>query len=377
MRPPWWPDGESWPPEHWPPQGREGWGRHRGRFMWRFGCLFGVILAMLVLTVTVAVWLIAVALGLAAVGHPVRLVAIAAILVGVAGAVWVGRAVRRFASPVGDLVEAAGRIEAGDYSARAPVRGPREVRSLARAFNAMSARLEETDRERRSFLADVSHELRTPLSVIRGQIEAIEEGVYPADDEHLAPVREATQVLEQLVEDLRTLALAESGSLTLVREPVDLALLANEVTAAFRAQADAASVALRVEAAPDVPSVAADPARLRGVLGNLLSNALRHTPPGGSVDVRVRPTTEGPSGGVPGGVEVEVADTGSGISPELLPRVFERFVRSPGSPGSGLGLAIARDIIAAHGGGIVAESDGRTGTTIRFRLPGGSPDVAS
>ena len=377
FRPPWWPEGEPWPPsgsDQWRggPWGYGGpWRRHRGRFMWRFGCFFVFAIVFMAAAVALGVWLVAVALGINAVSDPIRLFAVAALVVGFFAALVAGRAFRRFASPVGDLVEAAGRIEQGDYGARVRERGPREVRSLARAFNAMSARLEATDHERRTFVADVSHELRTPLSVIRGQVEAIAEGVYPADDEHLAPIQEATSALEQLVDDLRTLALAESGSLTLAREPVDLAVLANESAAAFRATADAGQVSLRVEATPDLPPVSADPARIRGVLGNLLANALRHTPAGGTVTLAVRPS-EAADAAAPGlRVEVAVTDTGTGISAELLPRVFDRFVKGEGSGGSGLGLAIARDIVAAHGGTIEARSVPGGGTTIRFWLPVG------
>ena len=378
FRPPWWPEGEPWPPSgsgQWSGGGPWGyggpWRRHRGRFMWRFGCFFGLAIAFVTASVALGVWLVTVALGLNAVSDPVRLFAVAALVVGFLAALVAGRAFRRFASPVGELVEAAGRIEQGDYGGRVRERGPREVRSLARAFNAMSARLEATDHERRTFVADVSHELRTPLSVIRGQIEAIAEGVYPADEEHLAPIQEATRALEQLVDDLRTLALAESGSLTLAREPVDLVVLAHESVAAFRATADAGDVTLRVEATPDLPTVSADPARIRGVLGNLLANALRHTPAGGTVTLSVR-RGHATAPEAPGErVEVAVTDTGSGIPAELLPRVFDRFVKGEGSSGSGLGLAIARDIVAAHGGTIEAQSVPGGGTAIRFWLPVG------
>jgi two-component system, OmpR family, sensor histidine kinase BaeS len=383
FRPPWWPESEPWPPENSQWRGRGQWGaggpwsygapwrRHRGRFMWRFGCFFGLAIAFVTAAIALGVWLVAVALGLNAVSHPIRLFAVGALAVGFIAALFVGRAFRRFASPVGELVEAAGRIEEGDYGARVRERGPREVRTLVRAFNAMSARLEATDHERRTFVADVSHELRTPLSVIRGQVEAIAEGVYPADEEHLAPIQEATVALEQLVDDLRTLALTESGSLTLARESVDLAVLANESAASFRATADAAGVSLQVEASPDPPTVSADPARIRGVLGNLLANALRHTPAGGTVTLAVRRSEALAPGGSAGQVDVAVTDTGSGISAELLPHVFDRFVKGEGSSGSGLGLAIARDLVAAHGGAIEAQSVPGGGTTIRFWLPVG------
>jgi signal transduction histidine kinase len=342
---------------------------YRGPFMFRFGCFFFVAIAILITIIAAVLGLIAAAIGATPATHPVRIVAVAALIVALVITVGIGRAFRRFATPVGDLVEAAGRIEHGDYGARVPERGPREVRSLARAFNAMSTRLEATDRERRTFLADVSHELRTPLSVIRGQVEAIDEGVYPADAEHLAPIADAIRTLEQLVEDLRTLALAEAGALTLAREPVDLVELANESIATFRAAADTAGVTLRVDASGEVPAVSADPARIRGVLGNLIGNAVRHTPRGGDVTILVAGAPGGSANDGPKLVETAVIDTGSGIAPELLPRVFDRFVKDPGSVGSGLGLAIARDIVTAHGGTIVAESTVGSGTTIRFRLP--------
>src|SRR5205807_494042 len=167
--------------------------------------------------------------------------------------------------------------------------------------------------------------------------------------------------LEVLVEDLRTLALSDAGSLTLAREPVEPAALAHDAVAAFRTQAEAAGVTLAADVDPAVPPVDADPARLRGVIGNLVANALRHTPGGGSVTIGARDRA--------GRVALTVTDTGEGIPPDLLPRVLDRFVRGPGSRGSGLGLAIARDVVAAHGGTIEIESQPGTGTTVRLLLP--------
>ena len=142
-----------------------------------------------------------------------------------------GRAFRRVAVPVGDLVEASGRVETGDFSARVPEEGPREVRSLARAFNSMSSRLEEMEQQRQSTLADVSHELRTPLTVIQGTVEAMLDGVYPSDPEHLEPILEQARLMERLIDDLRTLTLAEAGRLVLHREPTDLGALLPDVAA--------------------------------------------------------------------------------------------------------------------------------------------------
>jgi signal transduction histidine kinase len=258
------------------------------------------------------------------------------------------------------LIEAAGRIEAGDYSVQVAESGPRDLRSVARAFNQMSARLKASDEQRRGFLAELAHEFRTPLTVIRGQAEAIADGVYPGDTAHLSPILDATETLDRLVEDLRTLVLTDAGNLVLHKEPTDLGALAADAVESFKTQAEAAHVTLTAEVADNLPPVDLDPARIRSVLGNLLSNALRHTPAGGSVKVAVSGSGDE--------VVVTVADTGEGISPELLPRVFERFVKGATSPGSGLGLAIARDIVAAHGGRLEIESVVASGTTIRVKF---------
>src|SRR5262249_16880945 len=156
-------------------------------------------------------------------------------------------------------------------------------RALARAFNGMVARLQDNERQRRALLADVTHELRTPLTVIQSTLEGLLDGIYPADPEHLKPILEETQVLSRLIDDLRTLSLAESGTLALHREPTDLGVLAGETVSAFRPQAQAAGVTLALEVSDDLPLLAVDPVRLSEVLNNLTSNALRYTPAGGSV----------------------------------------------------------------------------------------------
>jgi signal transduction histidine kinase len=268
---------------------------------------------------------------------------------------------RRMTRPMDTIIEAAGRIESGDYSAQVPERGSPDLRSVARAFNAMSSRLKTNDEQRRSFLADITHELRTPLSVIRGQVEAIADGMYPADAAHLAPILDATQALDRLVEDLRTLVLTDAGSLVLNKEPTDLSALLAETVDSFKPQADSARLALESALAANLPPVEVDPARIRGVIGNLLSNAIRHTPPGGSIEVGLIRSGDQ--------AVVTVGDTGEGIAPELLPHVFERFVKGADSNGSGLGLAIAHDIAAAHGGKLEIESEPGSGTRLRLSLP--------
>ncbi|HET6744880.1 MAG TPA: HAMP domain-containing sensor histidine kinase [Candidatus Limnocylindria bacterium] len=353
-RPPWWPEGEAWPP-----QDREGWRHMRRRFMGRVLGFALVALTVLALLATLLVWAIGTLLGT---GAPTVIAGIVVFLAVVFVARSLVRGLRGSALPIGDMMDAAGRVEAGDFGARVRESGPRDLRRLARAFNAMNARLASDEAERRQLLADVSHELRTPLSVIQGNVEGILDGLYPADRAHLEPILEETRLLERLVEDLRTLSLAESGALQLHREPTDLAGLLSEAIAGFRARADAADIVLSSSAADGLPTLELDEARMRQVIGNLLANALRFTPSGGTVRLTVEAADDG-------GVGITVRDSGSGISAEELPHIFDRFYRSADSGGSGLGLPIARSLIEAHGGTIEAESPAGGGTVVRIHLP--------
>jgi signal transduction histidine kinase len=276
----------------------------------------------------------------------------------------VGRTIRgaRLAiAPLGDLIEASARVEAGDFATRVDERGPREVRALARAFNAMSERLEENEGARRRLLADVSHELRTPLTIIEGTIEGIVEGLYPADQGTLERVLVETRQLERLIEDLRTLSLADAGALALRREPTDLGALVAEIVAGLMPQAAVAGVALEADTEATLPEIDLDPLRVRQVIANLIANAIRHTPHGGSVTASVR--------ALPAGQSVSVVDTGEGMSAEDAARAFDRFWRSPGSSGAGLGLAIVRDLVAAHGGSVELQSAPGAGTRVLCRFP--------
>jgi signal transduction histidine kinase len=314
-----------------------------------------------VAVIAITIWLIGNVVGLNGAGTPVRLGSLALLILVYVVLRGGRRAFRGIARPVGELVDAASQIEEGDFTVRVREHGPREVRQVARAFNEMAEQLEATDARRRAFLADVSHELRTPLSVIRGRAEGILDGVYPGDAEHVGPVLEAARTLERLIEDLRTLALADAGGLTLHSEPVDMDVLVRETVATFQGSAGERGLRLDADVAPDLPVIRADPGRIQSVVSNLITNAIRHTPSGGAVKVTV--------GRSDAGVEVAVNDTGEGIDPELLPHIFERFVKGSSSSGSGLGLAIARDLVVAHGGSIEAASQPGSGTTIRFRLP--------
>ena len=263
--------------------------------------------------------------------------------------------------PLDDLLKAAERVGQGDYSTRVQEKGPREMRLLVRAFNEMASRLHITDEQRRQLLTDVTHELRTPLTVVQGNLEGMLDGIYPPNETNLRSLLEETNILTRLVEDLRTLALAESGSILLKKESTDLTMLIRDTMAAFKTQGDTAGISLIAETGEDLPWVNLDPVRIRQVLSNLVANALRYTPSGGTVSIRYHQSN--------GESFIEVQDTGPGITPQDIPHVFERFYKSADSGGMGLGLAIARHLVEAHGGTIHAESLPGAGTTMRIILP--------
>jgi signal transduction histidine kinase len=272
------------------------------------------------------------------------------------------RWLRRTAAPIGEVMAAADRVAAGDYSVRVTEGGSSESRRLVRAFNQMAERLETAEVRRRELVADVAHEIRTPLSVIRGDLEGMLDGVYPVDVGQLARILEETTVMARLLDDLQTLSTAEAGALRLHREAVGAAVLVEDAVAAFTTRAQAGGVSLSLVVAEGLPDLDVDRIRIGEVLTNLLSNALRHTPRGGSIAVEA--ALEGSEA-----VAITVRDTGEGISTADLPHVFERFVRAEDSGGSGLGLTIARSLVLAHGGSITADSDPGRGTAFRFTLP--------
>jgi signal transduction histidine kinase len=296
---------------------------------------------------------------------------------------------RVMSRPLVNLTTATRAVAAGDLSIRVPTRCPGEIGELAKAFNQMAQELARADDLRRDLTTDVAHELRTPLSVIRGKLEGVLDGVYPATPEHLQPILEETKLLAHLVEDLRLLALAEAGQLGLEKRPMDVRDLLQDAHVNFSPQASDRGVTLALDLPPELPEVMADWRRIAQVLGNLLTNALRHTPQGGLVTLSAalkEPSSEAAAGGhgnlpdkddegVSGGmVEVAVADTGTGISLKDQPFIFERFwrgdrSRSRASGGSGLGLAIARQLVEMHGGTISVESATGQGSMFRFTLP--------
>jgi signal transduction histidine kinase len=302
--------------------------------------------------------------GAAAQGHrPFFGAGLFGLLLLVVGVLVVRRLFRRTALPLQDVMDAADRVAAGDYDVRLPERGFGEVGRLARSFNQMTERLGAAERRRRELLADLAHELRTPLSVIQGNAEGMLDGLYPMDRAHLDPVLEETRVMSRLLEDLQTLSTAEAGALRLHREQVEPGTLVEDAAAAFRSRADAAGVRLETRVSPSAAPIDVDPLRIGEVLSNLLSNALRHTPSGGAVTISAAPEDQG--------VMFSVADTGSGIPPEALPHIFDRFVKGERSEGAGLGLAIAKSLVEAHGGTLTATSEPGRGTALRFVLPSG------
>ena len=287
-------------------------------------------------------------------------------LLAVGLAVWAFSGIAR---PLADVVAAAEAVAGGDLSVRVSAQGHGDFDRLGRVFNHMLEELERADRQRRNLTADVAHELRTPLQIIQGNLEGVLDDVYEPTDEHISATLEETQLLSRLVEDLRTLSLAESGQLALVLEPVDVEELLADVQTSFSGQAAAAGIQLRVEGEGEAVSkrTIGDVGRLDQALGNLVANALRHTPVGGTITLQAEP--------VDGAVRITVSDTGEGIPAEDLPAVFDRFWKGDRSrshatgAGSGLGLAIVQQLVHAHGGRVAVQSEMGEGTTFTLELP--------
>jgi two-component system OmpR family sensor kinase/two-component system sensor histidine kinase BaeS len=279
-------------------------------------------------------------------------------------AMWVFRGV---ATPLADVMAAADAVAEGDMSVRVGTDARGEFGRLARSFNHMTEELERADQQRRNLTADVAHELRTPLHIVQGNLEGILDGVYEPTEEHISATLEETRALTRLVDDLRTLSLAEADQLPMTWEPVQAAELLADVRTSFCGQAEAAGVELRIETEEGLPTITADVGRLDQVLGNLIANAIRHTPPGGMITLRAEPTG--------GGINIIVDDSGEGIPAEDLPFIFDRFWRGDrprshtGGAGSGLGLVIARQLVQMHNGQIQVRSELGVGTTFSISLP--------
>lgn len=344
------PQGPPWGHQGGPP----GWGP--GRHI--FGRLIGFILVtLLVFTVLGALF----APRFGRFGAPHRLFIAAGLLVLVViGLAVVARVVfGRSWAPVGELIDATRRLGDGESGVRIEQTGPGPFGAVGASFNRMAARLEEEDERRRRLLADLGHELRTPLTVIRGEIEAVLDGVH--QPESLGNVIDEVELMERLLEDLRVLTLTEAGRLRLHPEPTELEAVIDDVIASFAAPMESRGVHAEVRVGDTVGEVTLDPYRVRQVLGNLVSNALNQMPDGGTVTVS--------ADRIPSWVAVTVADTGPGIAPDRLEQVFQRFVKSGDSTGTGLGLSIAKDLVEAHGGRITAANRPQGGAIFTFWLP--------
>lgn len=369
-----------WRPGHWNPE----WHTNRRLLFLRFLSVFGLIflftvggMALLAYLLTrwfggdghtaIVVWLSGCGL---AFGLP---------MVGVALAV---RTFRRVTTPLANVMAAADAVAAGDLSVRVPDGGKGEFSRLTHSFNQMVTELERSDQQRRNLTADVAHELRTPLHIIQGNLEGILDGVYEATPEHINTTLDETRHLARLVDDLRTLSLAESGQLPMARTPVAVQDLLSDVVVSFEGQAEAKGIDLRItnyapKGSRRIPEntaandqallIEADAGRLNQVLSNLVVNALRHTPTGGMITLTASRHDHF--------ARITIADTGEGIAAEDLPFLFDRFWRGDRARthsdgvGSGLGLAIARQLVQAHGGQIAVQSEVGRGTTFMIDLP--------
>jgi two-component system OmpR family sensor kinase/two-component system sensor histidine kinase BaeS len=319
-----------------------------------------------------------------------RAVFLAALAAGAVALILGAVLVRQITAPLGELAQAAGRIAGGDLGTRVEIASSDELGRVGAAFNQMITSLSHQEQLRRNLMADIAHELRTPISVIQGQVEALQDGIFPLTSDSLEPIHNNARLLSRLVEDLRTLAQAEAGQLELDRQPVNLTEVVDDLFDGLRSQAEAKGVTLHADVPTNLPAVDADPQRLRQILLNLLSNALRHTP-AGVVSVQCSVISH-QSSVISHQLSVNseqsdeelitdhcllitVTDSGPGISPEDLPHIFDRFYRGDKSRsrqtgGMGLGLAIAKQLVELHGGRIWAESAGAgQGATFYVVLP--------
>ena len=273
---------------------------------------------------------------------------------------------RTLTRPIRELTQATHAVSEGDLSQQVPIRSNDELGKLAQAFNKMSNELSRSVNARKQMTADIAHELRTPLSLILGHAEAVHDGVLPPTSENFEIIREEAARLEHLVNDLRILSLADAGELTISPQTIEPQRLLQEVTSLYQYQTQRKNVTLELDIASPLPTIEVDPGRMTQVLTNILDNALRHTPEGGRIVLATKQMQDQ--------IEISIQDSGPGITPEEVSRIFDRFYRTDPSRqredgGSGLGLAIAKSIVQAHGGQLSAESEAGNGLKIIITLP--------
>ncbi len=367
--PPWWPDEEPWPPQK--SHNLKQWHIVRQRFLRRMGCVFGILLiAMVIIGLVMAQGMMQHRMPFPMRPIPqnipivIRIISWILFSGVILGLIFVGSLFRKAAVPIADMLEAAGKVADGDYSARVPEKGSDEMGALARAFNDMASQLQTNEEQRRMLLADISHELRTPLTIIQGNLEGLLDGIYTADPGRLQGLLEETQTLARIIEDLRTLSVVESGSLKLQLETLKPAEFLEEFIPMYQNLTESKQVKFNALIPNDLSDIELDPTRIREVLSNLITNSLRYCPPGGEINLQVKPVSHPESHLI-----FSVQDNGTGIPTQDLPHIFERFYKDRDSSGSGLGLPIAKSLVEAHGGKIWAESEEGQGTMVSFSLP--------
>ena len=336
----------------WPRKGEwSGPGRHVLRRV--IGLVFVLVLAGTLVGAILAT-------GLAALSGSGRWLIVAATVAALLFFAFVARRLfRRNLLPVGRLIEATRRLGEGEHGARLEITGPGPFVAVSRSFNKMAERLEEEDERRRRLIADIGHELRTPMTVIRGEVEAVLDGLHPSAD--LSNVIDEIDVIDRLLDDLRLLSMAEAGTLRLETEPTDIGDLARAVVGSFSNLSTSQGVQVTIDVSNELPEIDVDPHRIHQVISNLVANALRQMPDGGHLEVTVTADPET--------VTIRVADSGPGIGDDGIERVFDRFVRSSDSTGTGLGLSISRDLVEAHGGAVTATNRESGGAVFTVALP--------
>jgi signal transduction histidine kinase len=276
---------------------------------------------------------------------------------------------RTLTRPIRELTRATHAVSEGDLSQQVTVRSNDELGELAKAFNKMSTELSRSVNTRKQMTADIAHELRTPLSLILGHAEAVHDGVLPPTRENFEIIREEATRLEHLVNDLRTLSLADAGELSMNPQIIEPERLIQEVASLYQYETQRKNIFIDTDLTPLLPTIKVDPGRMTQVLTNILDNATRHTPAGGRITLSAKQAGNQ--------VEFSIQDSGPGLNTNDLERIFERFYRADssrqrdgdGTGGSGLGLAIAKSIVQAHNGQLSAESEAGKGLKIKILLP--------